>query len=315
MTDSRPLVSIVTPSYNQAQFLEQTMRSVLEQDYPHIEYMVVDGSSTDGSVEIIRRYSDRLTWWVSEKDQGQADAINKGLHRANGEIVAWLNSDDLYLPGTIAKVVDAFQAHPGAGLVYGDVVAIDACGKTTNIIRYGNWGLDGLLAFCIIGQPAVFMRRSVLEQAGYLDLSFHFLLDHQLWLRMALLAEALYVPQAWAAARFHRESKNIARGAEMSQEAYRIIEWLQAQPEFAEAFSGSENRIRAGAHRFHAHYLLDDGQAGAALRYYGLSARSHFPTALREWRRISFALLSLIGLGSIRSAYLHRRAQKMSRDR
>ena len=315
MTNIPPLVSIVTPSYNQARFLEQTMQSVLGQDYPHIEYLVVDGGSTDGSVEIVRRYSDRLAWWISEKDQGQADAINKGLRRANGEIIAWLNSDDLYLPGTITRAVDAFQSHPEAGLVYADVVAIDALGETTNIIRYGNWGLDGLLTFRIIGQPAVFMQRSVLERVGYLDPSFHFLLDHQLWLRMALLAETWYIPQVWAAARFHRESKNIARGAEMSREAYRIIEWLQARPEFNEVFSRSENRIRAGAHRFHAHYLLDDCQAGMALRYYGLSARLHFPTALREWRRIGFALLSLLGLGSIRSAYLRRRAQKKTRDR
>jgi hypothetical protein len=313
MTSSSPLVSIVTPSYNQAQFLEQTIQSVLGQGYPHIEYLVVDGASTDGSVEIIRRYADRLAWWVSEKDQGQADAINKGLRRAKGEFVAWLNSDDLYLPGSITTAVRAFHSHPEAGVVYGDVQAIDERGSITNLLRYGDWGLDGLLAFRVIGQPAVFMRRSVLEHAGYLDPSFHFLLDHQLWLRMARLSEMAYVPETLAAARFHGESKNVAHGAQMSREAYRVVEWVESQPEFAAAFSRSEKRIRAGAHRFHAHYLLDDGQAGKALRYYGWSARLHLPTALREWRRIGFAFLSLIGLGRIRPAYLRWRAGRTSR--
>ncbi len=313
MTGGFPLVSIVTPSYNQAQFLEQTIRSVLGQGYPNIEYMVVDGGSTDGSMEIIRRYADRLAWWVSEKDQGQADAINKGLRRAKGEIVAWLNSDDLYLPDAIARAVQAFRSHPEAGLVYGDVQAIDEYGNIINLLRYGDWGLDGLLAFRVIGQPAVFMRRSVLEQAGYLDPSFHFLLDHQLWLRMARLAGTTYVPETWAAARFHGESKNVAHGAQMSHEAYRVVEWLESQPGFAAAFSRSGKRIQAGAHRFHAHYLLDDGQAGEALRYYGQSARLHLPIALREWRRIGFAFLSLIGLGRIRPAYLRWRAGRMSR--
>jgi hypothetical protein len=122
------------------------------------------------------------------------------------------------------------------------------------------------------------------------------------------------VPETWAAARFHGESKNIAHGAEMSREAYRIIEWLESQSGFAAAFSGSEKCIRAGAHRFHAHYLLDGGQAGEALRYYGLSAWLHLPTALREWRRIGFAFLSLLGLRRVRTEYLRWRAERISQE-
>src|SRR5512142_1845754 len=130
------LVSVVTPSYNQAAYLERTLRSVLDQGYADLEYLVVDGASTDGSVDIIRRYADRLAWWTSEKDSGQAEAINKGMQRARGEIVAWLNSDDTYLPGAITAAVRAFVGHPQAVLVYADMRAIDSSGAAINILRY-----------------------------------------------------------------------------------------------------------------------------------------------------------------------------------
>ncbi len=109
-----PRVSIITPSYNQARFIEQTIQSVLSQDYPNLEYLIVDGGSSDGSLEIIRRYSSQLAWWVSEPDHGQTDAINKGFAHAHGEIFAWLNSDDTYLPGAVTHAVAALQAHPQA---------------------------------------------------------------------------------------------------------------------------------------------------------------------------------------------------------
>ena len=201
--DARPLVSIVTPSYNQAAYLETAMRSVLEQDYPNIEYLVADGGSDDGSVEIIQSYASRLTWWVSEKDKGQADGANKGFRRARGEFVGWLNSDDVYHPGAIAGAVAAFQANPQAGMVFSDVDSIDGSGQLINVMRFGQRTLEDLMAFKIISQPGVFMRRSLLEQVGYLDPQYHLLLDHHLWLRMALKAPLIYVPGArWAAGSF-----------------------------------------------------------------------------------------------------------------
>jgi glycosyltransferase involved in cell wall biosynthesis len=162
-----------------------------------MEYLIVDGGSTDGSLEIIHKYADRLSWWTSEQDRGQADGINKGLHHAKGDIVAWINSDDFYLPGAVTEAVRALQAHPEAGFVYSDLEVVDENGEKINRIHYGHWGLRELMEFRIIGQPTVFMRREVLQQAGYLDESFHFLLDHHLWLRLASLSGMTYIPQLW----------------------------------------------------------------------------------------------------------------------
>src|SRR5690348_14672359 len=120
-----PLVSIITPSFNQAEFLERTIQSVLTQDYPRIEYMIVDGGSTDGSIEVIKKHQSKLAWWVSEQDHGQTDAINKGFNRANGEILAWLNSDDTYHPQAVAEAVKYLIEHPEVGMVYADCNFID----------------------------------------------------------------------------------------------------------------------------------------------------------------------------------------------
>jgi len=298
-----PLVSIITPSFNQRRYLEQTILSVLGQNYTRREYLLVDGASTDGSLEIIHKYADKFKWWISEPDAGQAEAINKGLRRAQGEYVAWLNSDDIYLPGAIERAVSAFEHNPNVGLVFGDVLAIDQNGMTTNRLLYGDWSLLDLMAFRVIGQPSVFMRRSVLEQAGFLDLSYHFLLDHQLWLRMAQLAEIRYIPETLSAARFHSESKNVALATEFGQEAFRILEWMQTQPALAPVLAENRPRIKAGAQRLSAFYLLDGGQAGASLRAYARAFRLHPPTVLRDWKHVLSALLSLLGLKRLGEVY------------
>ncbi len=304
---NEPLVSIVTPSYNQAEFLEQTMLSVLEQEHPFIEYIVVDGGSQDASVAIINKYSERLTWWVSEKDLGQADAINKGLKRAKGEIIAWLNSDDLYLPATIEKALKAFQENPQAAIVHGDVLAIDGEGRPINLMRYGNWGLPGLMRFQIIGQPGVFMRRKALLSAGLLDLDYHLLLDHQLWLRVAQHGEVVYVPETWAKARYHVAAKNVARAVEFGAEAYRIVDWMKKEPGLADIFNQDEKKIMAGAHRINARYLLDGGHNKAALSAYWKSLHANAGIAMKEWHRMVYAFLSMLGMGSLKNLYLRLR--------
>lgn len=325
----QPLVSIVTPSYNQAQYLEQTLRSVLEQEYQRIEYIVIDGASTDGSVDVIKKYDRRggvtppnnvtsgnegertsplqsnhkINYWVSEKDNGQAEAINKGLARATGDIVAWLNSDDFYFPGAIASVVKVFEAHPQAGLVYGDTVAVDEKGEFIHFPKYAQWDLEDLLTFNIIGQPAVFMKRDVLLKAGFLDPSFHFLLDHHLWIRMASRAPMVYVPEIWAAGRFHESAKNVAQAAKFGEEAFRILEWAKSDWLVSGSLARISRQSRAGALRINARYLLDAGKAWESFKSYMQSLSAHPRTALVEWKRIVFAFLSLFGFGFLQKKY------------
>ena len=305
------LVSIVTPSFNQASYLEQTIRSVLDQDHADIEYLVIDGGSTDGSTDIIKKYASRLAYWVSEKDSGQADAINKGMARAKGDIVAWLNSDDYYLPGAVTAAVKAFDANPDVVLVYADMLAVDEHGQTFNTLRYRQLTLEDLLSFQIIGQPAVFMRRSAFEQAGGLDPSYHFLLDHHLWIRIAAQGRTIvHVPQTWAAARYHPAAKNRAQAAAFGREAFRILEFVEQDANLASVLARIKCRATASAHRVDARYLLDGGQPAASLAAWTRSFFIHSPTALARLNLLGSALLNLTGLGKLRESMLEKRKSK-----
>lgn len=313
--DCMALVSIVTPSYNQASYLEQTIQSVLSQDYPRIESIVIDGGSTDGSVEIIKKYESRLAYWASEKDNGQADAINKGLARAKGEILAWLNSDDYYLPNTISSAVKIFEENPDVIMLYGDILAVDEQGQTINLLKYRQLSLEDLLCFQIIGQPAVYFRRQAYEKRGGLDPTFHFLLDHHLWIRLAQQGKILHVPQTWAAARYHAEAKNRAKASEFGREAFRILDWAQSQPGLAEVVARVERRARASAHRVDARYLIDGGQSLSALKAWMRALFIHPPTALARLNIFVSALLNLSGLRALREFILRRRKRGFSGDK
>ncbi|MDO9087432.1 MAG: glycosyltransferase family 2 protein [Anaerolineaceae bacterium] len=303
----KPLISIITPSYNQSDYLEKSMLSVLNQNYPNIEYLVVDGNSTDGSQEIIRKYEDRLDWWISEKDNGQADAFNKGLQYVNGKYVGWLNSDDLFLEGTISEAVDILESDPELAFVFGDVEAINAKGEITNIMKYGNWNLIDLMQFKIIGQPAVFMRTNLLKTVGGLDMSFHYLLDHHLWLKLAARGPIKYSGKLWAAARFHAEAKNVAHASEFGQEAYRLVAWMEKNPETNQIFLSEHKKILAGAHRMNARYLLDGGQYSDARDAYWQGLKLNFFTILPEWHRFLFAIFAPLGLIKLKDIYLRLR--------
>jgi len=304
-----PLISIITPSYNQAAFLEKTILSVLSQEHPSLEYILVDGGSTDGSLEIIRQYASQLAWWISEPDAGQAQAINKGLEHIHGEYVAWLNSDDLYLPGAIAGAAHALEANPSAGMVFGDAITIDEHGTQLNRLAFGNYGLVELMKFRIICQPSVFMRRSALEQAGALDTSYHYLLDHHLWLRIAQRAPIRHIAGTWGAARHHAGAKNVNQAAGFGREAFRILEWMEGQPDLSPIVAQNRQRIEAGAYRLNARYLLDGGQPVQALRSYWQAMLRSPRFALQHWRRILYGLASLPGNGALVKGYDRRRGR------
>ncbi len=305
-------VSIVTPSYNQGPFLDQTIRSVLGQDYPEIEYIVVDGGSTDESVDVIRGYADRLAWWVSEKDAGQADALRKGFARATGDVFAWLNSDDLFAPGAVREAVALLKANPGAGLVYGNAASIDASGRLLNDMVFRQYGREELAAFNIICQPAVFMRRDAYLEAGGIDLAYHFLLDHHLWLRIAANRSISFSTSIWAFARQHASAKNVAQAEKFGAEAYRIVAWMQSDPYYSQILDGKLHLIQAAALRFDARYLLDGGLALKALLTYLRALRTHPPTAIQEWPRIVFAGLSVVGLKKMGNIYYRRKHRRGS---
>ena len=302
---NKPLVTVISPSYNQVNFLEQAIQSVLNQDYPNIEYIIVDGGSTDGSAEVIKKYETQLAWWVSERDQGQADAFNKGLQHANGKYIGWLNSDDLYLPHSISEAIELLENNQELAFVFSDVKSIDQNGKTTNIMKYGEWNVLDLMQFKIIGQPAVFMRRDLLIRVGGLDTSYHFLLDHHLWLKLASNAPIKYSKRSlWAAARFHADAKNIAQAERFGEEAYRLVEWMEKTPALNKKFLDNQNKILAGAHRMDARYLLDGGQYNESFKVYWQGLKLDVATILPEFHRMIYALFAPLGLSSVKSLFL-----------
>lgn len=205
-----PLVSIVSPSFNQARYLEEAMQSVLAEEYSQLEYIIIDGGSKDGSVDLIKRYTDRLAYWSSEPDRGQADALNKGLSRARGKYMAWLNADDRMKPNAAREAVSFLEAHPEVGMVYGDAEFIDANGRV--IGRFASRQTDYrrlLRGYVHIPQQAAFWRAELWQQVGPLDPSLSFAMDYDLWVRLAKISKLKYLPRPWAQFRLHADSKTI----------------------------------------------------------------------------------------------------------
>jgi glycosyltransferase involved in cell wall biosynthesis len=216
---NKPLVSIVTPSLNQARYLEAAILSVAEQDYPRVEHIVVDGGSTDGSLEILERYPS--VQWSSEPDRGQADAVNKGFGLAQGAIFGWLNADDLYLPGALATAVQTFE-ETGVGLVYGGWQQIDEDGGVKATVPAGEFEYHELVDRNLIAQPATFFTREAFEAVGGLDPRYHYAMDFDLWLKIGARFEFRRIDRTLAAFRLHSTSKSIAAQDRFWPETRRI---------------------------------------------------------------------------------------------
>jgi glycosyltransferase involved in cell wall biosynthesis len=213
-----PKISLVTPSLNQGQFIEETIRSVLSQNYPNLEYLVMDGGSSDNTIDVLKHYSSQLQW-VSEKDKGQTDAINKGLRIASGEIVAYLNADDLLLPGTLLKIAQLFMEHPQTMWITGQCRIIDENNREIRklITAYKNLWLrlshpSILLITDYISQPATFWRANLMGEMGYLDENLHYVMDYEYWLRLYVKYPPMFIPEYLAAFKVHLQSKTTSTG-------------------------------------------------------------------------------------------------------
>lgn len=220
-----PRISVVTPSYNQGSFLEETIRSVLLQGYPELEFIIIDGGSTDDSVDIIRKYERWITYWVSEPDKGQTYAIDKGIGKATGDIFAWLNSDDVYPPGVLQQVAAEFISNPEIDLVYGDCEMIDDIGNTFSRFNVRAGGLEELLGENFISQPSAFFSKNGLQEVGGLDCDLHYAMDYDLWIRMFLKGlRALYVPKVFSCFRYHNASKSGIKSVQFGYEWTRLLD-------------------------------------------------------------------------------------------
>lgn len=228
-------ISIITPSFNQAAFIERTIQSVLSQNYPNLEYIVMDGGSTDGTVEILKKYSDRIIW-KSEKDRGQSDAINKGLGIATGEIVAYLNSDDTYAPSALQKVADFFEHNPEKMWVYGKCKIIDAHDQEIRrpITAYKNWLLKDysyprLLSENFISQPATFWKRQIHAEMGFFNEMEHYCMDYEFWLRIGQKYPAGVINDYLANFRYYSDSKSGGVNKKQFQDELRLAKKFGAE--------------------------------------------------------------------------------------
>jgi glycosyltransferase involved in cell wall biosynthesis len=216
-------VSVVTPSFNQGKFIERTIVSVLSQDCAELEYVVVDGGSSDGTLSILGKYADRIRW-LSEPDEGQSDAVNKGIRSTSGEIIGWLNSDDIYYPGALATVVEFFTENPDVDVLYGNADVIDVDDNVLAAFRAKPWDFSLLAADDYMCQPATFLRRSVVERHGLLDTKLHYCMDYEYWLRLGKAGVRFaFVERTFAAARMYPENKTLRGGSIRAAEIVNML--------------------------------------------------------------------------------------------
>lgn len=288
MKETRPLVSVVVPCLNRAHFLISTIESILQQDYPKIECIVMDGGSTDGTTEILKRYGNRIKW-VSEPDNGHADAINKGWQMSSGEILAWLNADDIWaVPDAATNAAAYLETHPEVDVVYGDCGKIDEQGRLIGMSYLHEWDLDYAVEYCdhCIPQPAAFVRRVILEKVGWLDTAFRQKQDHDLWLRIGLAGNIQHLPILVAHARK-------TRGLSIEKTAAPAC--IQLARKFYSLPNVPPNLMRKKRRAFSNSYLRGVQYAFEGGRHWNIIFRYAFLAVLMDPRNALNALRHLSG--------------------
>lgn len=247
MEEKLPLVSIVTPSFNKGRFIEETILSVKNQTYPRIEHIVIDGGSTDGTLDTLRRYSDSC-FWISEPDKGQSDAINKGWRMAKGEILAYLNADDAYTPSAIDTAVAFLVEHPEVDMVYGECNIVNEQGKVIGQYPTAEYNLEKMVnGNNMIPQPTVFLRRHVLDDVGYLDNHLYMAMDYDLWLRIGSKFSIRHIPRLMANFRTGPGTKSFDETSKIPQEQLYILKKLYSTPGLPRHLRKARRRILSSA--------------------------------------------------------------------
>ncbi len=220
--DYMPIVTIVTPSLNQGVFIKETIDSVLTQDYPYIEYIIIDGGSTDETLDILKQYGERIRW-ISEKDNGQTEAINKGWKMSKGEIIAWLNSDDTYQPGAVSKAVNHLCNYKEHIMVYGEGRHIDESGNVIDRYPTEPFNYNRLAETCFICQPTVFIRKEALKKVGFLNEGLNYCMDYDYWIRLGKRYSVGYINDLLANSRLYAETKTLAQRAKVHKEVIQTL--------------------------------------------------------------------------------------------
>jgi glycosyltransferase involved in cell wall biosynthesis len=292
-----PLVSIVTPSFNQAPFLEDCIRSVLHQSYPNLEFWIMDGGSIDTSLDIIQHYSNQLAGWQSQPDAGQADAINQGWQRSAGKYMWWLNSDDLLMPGSLFTSVSYLENHPQVDMVYGDVLRIDQEGQITERYNYPAFELSKMLLDGLdIPQPGSLVRRAVIDEVGPLDPELHFVMDMEYWQRIGLAGKTIcHIPEPMAMFRIYDKSKTQAGSERAVEERMMAAQRVLKHPDCPDEVKQNKRIFLYSVHLACSRTWMKNGRfirtLGSLLR-----AVSVNPRGLMEGRMYYTFLLAILGL-------------------
>jgi glycosyltransferase involved in cell wall biosynthesis len=301
--------SVITPSYNQGRFIERTIQSVFQQHEVELDYMVCDGGSTDETVSILRQYEDRLRW-VSEPDGGQAAAVNKGIDATSGDIIAWINSDDVYLPAAFSKVQHAFETRPDVDVIYGDACHIDCDDQFIEPYPAEEWDYERLKDACILCQPAVFFRRKLVADCGALNADLQLSMDYELWLRYGQQALFLHLPEVLAHSRFYPDTKTSGQSVAVHRE---INDMMKAKFSVSpEKWVLTYAHVVLDEHKKNASADISSSNAALQVEYIHLFCWEAFKGAFR-WRkgRLSFKSVWMM-LGWLYRVYRNRVIEALS---